>query len=398
VLKKNQHRIPGAEALDEQGALAAAVNRCSTQNLTFSAHRLVAGFVNSEKASGKFASRLGTAVRKNGEPKLPHSQKRQRRHHSHRLPRRGKSCLEKEGNVTNAPRAEIEAQAAEECRVTLDGARMRYLRGGSGPALVLLHGLLGYSFSWRLVMPALSAQSTVYAVDMLGTGFSERPRGLDCSLRASAERLLRFADEAGLSSFDLLGTSHGGAVALRAAILAPARVRRLILSAPVNPWSKRGRWLAPFLGCRPVSALFLALAPFMEIAHEVLLRRLYGDTRRIPPGTLEGYAAPLKIPGSFQYPLSVLRSWRRDLRELESELPRIAEMPTLLLWGSEDRAVDPASAQVLRRHFQRCQLRVFDSAGHLPYEEMPEQFNRAVSEFLAQASAGTTTPYAATRL
>jgi pimeloyl-ACP methyl ester carboxylesterase len=291
--------------------------------------------------------------------------------------------------VKNAPPPGIEPQAAEESWVILDGARMRYLRSGSGPALVLLHGLLGYSFSWRLVMPALSAQATIYAVDMVGTGFSDRPPGLDCSMRASAERLLRFASEAGLSSFDLLGTSHGGAVAMRTAALAPARVRRLILAAPVNPWSKRGRWLAPFLGCRPLSALFLGLTPFMEIAHEALLRRLYGETRRIPPGTLEGYSAPLKIPGSFEYALSVLRSWRGDLRELESELPRIAATPTLLIWGSHDRAVDPASAQILRQHFQACQLRVFDSVGHLPYEEMPQQFSRTVSEFLARTSTET---------
>jgi len=58
--------------------------------------------------------------------------------------------------------------------ITLDGARMRYLRSGSGPALLLLHGLLGYSFSWRYALPALATQATVHAVDMLGMGFSDR--------------------------------------------------------------------------------------------------------------------------------------------------------------------------------------------------------------------------------
>ena len=60
----------------------------------------------------------------------------------------------------------------------LDGARMRYLRAGSGPALVLLHGLLGYSFSWRYTMPALAPYATVYAPDMMGAGFSDRPGGM----------------------------------------------------------------------------------------------------------------------------------------------------------------------------------------------------------------------------
>src|ERR1700730_7929498 len=61
----------------------------------------------------------------------------------------------------------------------LDGARMRYLRAGSCRALILLHGLLGYSFSWRYTMPALARYATVYAPDMLGAGFSDRPAGLD---------------------------------------------------------------------------------------------------------------------------------------------------------------------------------------------------------------------------
>src|SRR5580704_5787 len=115
--------------------------------------------------------------------------------------------------------------------ITLDGARMRYLRSGDGPPLLLLHGLLGYSFSWRYAIPHLAPQATVHAVDMLGVGFSDRPQGLDPTLRASANRLLRFLDAVGIASCDLLGTSHGGAISMMAAALEPERVRRLILVA-----------------------------------------------------------------------------------------------------------------------------------------------------------------------
>ena len=79
----------------------------------------------------------------------------------------------------------------------LDGARMRYLRAGSGPALILLHGLLGYSFSWRFTMPALAPYVTAYAPDMLGAGFSDRPPGIDHSMRGTAKRVLRFHCGAG---------------------------------------------------------------------------------------------------------------------------------------------------------------------------------------------------------
>src|SRR5262249_58319522 len=109
------------------------------------------------------------------------------------------------------------SDSIQECWACLDGAHMRYLRTGSGPPLVLLHGLMGYSFSWRFTMPALAPYATVYAPDMLGAGFSERARGIDHSLQATANRVLRLVQQLGIRSFDLLGTSHGGGVAMMAA-------------------------------------------------------------------------------------------------------------------------------------------------------------------------------------
>ncbi len=224
-------------------------------------------------------------------------------------------------------------------------------------------------------------------MDMPGVGFSDRPPNADGSLRAHAERLLRFLDGIGIASFDLLGTSHGGAVAMMAAALAPDRVRRLILVAPVNPWSAHGRRLAPFLSSAPVSWLLLRGEPLLGILHDQLLRRLYGDPRRIRPGTLAGYSAPFKIPGTLNYGLGVVSAWNRDLADLQSLLPRIADIPSLLLWGSRDTAVSPASAEMLSQQFKHCQVEILDGVGHLPYEEVPELFNTSVIEFLNHAVA-----------
>jgi len=267
--------------------------------------------------------------------------------------------------------------------ITLDGARMRYLRDGRGPALVLVHGLLGYSFSWRYALPVFAQRATVHAVDMLGVGFSDRPAGLDCCLQASAERLLRFLDAAAIDSCDLLGTSHGGAVSMMAASLAPDRIRRLILVAPVNPWSLFGKPTAEFLTKPWVTPIFLSMAPFLEVIHGYLLRRLYGDARRMRPGTLKGYSAPFAMPGAFRYGISVLNTWGEDLQRLEAALPQIAHIPTFIVWGSVDNAVDPASAPKLSRQFHNCQVRMLEGVGHLPYEEVPDEFNRAVVDFLA---------------
>src|SRR5271163_4610846 len=105
----------------------------------------------------------------------------------------------------------------EDLRMNLDGLSCRYQRAGSGPALLLVHGLMGYSFSWRYAIPVLAQQATVYALDLPGTGLSDHSSDLDCSFRASAQRVLDFMDQAGIEHCDLLGTSHGGALAMMGA-------------------------------------------------------------------------------------------------------------------------------------------------------------------------------------
>jgi pimeloyl-ACP methyl ester carboxylesterase len=263
---------------------------------------------------------------------------------------------------------------------------MRYLCAGSGPALILLHGLLGYAFSWRFTIPALAREATIYAPDMLGAGFSDRPSELDCTFRGCARRVLAFADQVGLSSFSLLGTSHGGAVAMTAAAISAEqnRVRKLIMVAPVNPWSAHGKRVTRLLSSELVSTVFLGLAPHAKFAHSCVLQRLYGDPGRIAPGTLEGYSRPFEKPGGLEYGLRILSTWNKDLEDLESCLPKIRNLPTLIIWGERDRAVDPASARSLQDYFQNARLVTFDGVGHLPYEETPERFNQAVVAYLRE--------------
>lgn len=276
------------------------------------------------------------------------------------------------------------AVQAEERFATADGLRMRYLRAGAGPPLLLIHGLIGYSFSWRFNLAALAPHATLFAVDLLGMGYSDRSATMDCRLPAAAGRMLRFLDDQKVESVDVLGASHGGGLAMTLAAMAEGRVRRLILVAPVNPWSRHGRLVAPLLARIPGGSRLHPLLMRMSPLHRLLLRRQYADPRRISPGTLEGYVATLKIPGTLDYARRVLYGWRGDLRELERILPRIARIPTLLVWGSRDRVVPPASAQPLLRNFERGELVTFPGAGHVPYEEVPEEFNRAVVGFLTR--------------
>jgi pimeloyl-ACP methyl ester carboxylesterase len=271
----------------------------------------------------------------------------------------------------------------------IDGGRMRYLRAGTGPPLILLHGLLGYSFSWRFTIPALAPYATVYALDMMGAGFSDRLPGLDHSLRGTARRVLRFLENLEISSFDLLGTSRGGAVAMMLAgeclnNYSSQKIRRLVLVAPVNPYSTHGRRLAPFVGSELGSAWFRLLVPQMWFLYPYWHARMYGDRSNIPPDAFRGYLAPLAKPGLFDHALSIVRTWTQDLRELGATLPKLASVPTLLMWGGKDPAVYPSSAAPLAKYFPHSQTIIFPGIGHLPYEECPEEFNRALIEFLTR--------------
>jgi len=273
----------------------------------------------------------------------------------------------------------------QECWMDFDGARMRYLRAGSGPPLVLLHGLMGYSFSWRFAMPCLAPFRTCFALDMLGAGFSDRPK-IDHSMRATAQRVLKFVENLGFDSFDLLGTSRGGAVSMSAAAECLGRgyprIRSLILVAPVNPYSRHGRRLAPFCGSRfgsaivrPVLEQFPSMYPFWH-------GRMFADPAKIPADSLPGYKAPLIIPGLFEHGLSIVKTWSSDLRDLEELLPGLQGIPTLLMWGTKDPAVHFSSMAPLAKHFPGAETVVFEGVGHLPYEECAEEFNRAVIAFL----------------
>jgi pimeloyl-ACP methyl ester carboxylesterase len=274
-------------------------------------------------------------------------------------------------------------EGVEECWMEFDGARMRYLKAGFGPGLILLHGLMGYSFSWRYVMPALAPYATVYAPDLLGAGFSDRPQ-IDHSMHATALRVLKFADNLGLKSFDLLGTSRGGAVAMAAAAecVDTGRLRRLVLVCPVNPYSAHGRWLAPFFGTPFGAAIFRAAIVRRPSLYPYFHGRLFADRNKIPPGSLAGYSAPLVKPGLFEHALGIVQTWSSDLLELEALLPKLADVPTLLMWGTKDPAVYFSSMEPLARHFRNVKTVVFPGVGHLPYEECAEEFNRALIQFL----------------
>jgi 4,5:9,10-diseco-3-hydroxy-5,9,17-trioxoandrosta-1(10),2-diene-4-oate hydrolase len=280
-----------------------------------------------------------------------------------------------------------EIDGAEERSISIDGLNWRYWVAGSGPPLLLIHGFMGYSFSWRFNMEPLAKDFSVYAIDLPGCGYSERLSCDDCTLTGDAERVLRFMEKIGIENADVVGSSRGGGLTMILAAIAARsnrlhRIRRLVLVSPINPWSSHGKVLTRLLATTLGGIYVVHVQPRLRIIAKRYFKALYGDPARVAPGTFEGYTAGLDPAGSFEHLLKILRSWHDDLGAIHQALGEISGMPTLILWGSRDRAVYPSSIHQLQRQLKNSALVMFPGAGHMPYEEVPEEFNRVLCDFL----------------
>lgn len=283
----------------------------------------------------------------------------------------------------------------EERWIEVAGVRVRYLfRSGprTGCPILLLHGLLGFSYSWRHNIAPLSEIAPVYAPDLPGVGYSERPKKFDCSLAAQADFLMNFARAVGIEQFDLIATSHGGGIAMMTAaadagahVLDGRRIRRLILIAPVNPWSAGRRGLTVTAASRVGWQLMRGAYLLLLRANVATLRRLYGDPDRMEADAALNYARAAALPGTREHIGNVMKCWRSDIAGLQNALAAIREIPTLLIWGSRDRAILPGSAEPLAQCFNHVEVKIIEGAGHLPYEETPEEFNQAIKQFLVSS-------------
>ena len=264
----------------------------------------------------------------------------------------------------------------------VDGLRIHYQRAGSGPPLLLIHGLVGSALNWRLNIEELSKDSTVYAIDLLNMGQSDRVPGLDAGLEATANAIVRWMDTVGLDRVDVVGHSHGGAVAMMLAAQHPERVSKMILFAPANPFCDLGRQLISFYKTRPGHLLAKLIPVLPTFIKATALGRMYGDPSRATRASLEGYIAGLATPGSVDHVLQIVQRWYADMALLRSAMARLATFPALLIWGDRDRAVGLSSAEQLRQWMPQAELLVLPGVGHIAFEEMPEICNRAMREWL----------------
>ena len=264
--------------------------------------------------------------------------------------------------------------------IVVDGIPIHYLTAGEGPALLMVHGLVGSAGNWAQNIPALAQHRTVYALDLPNMGQSGRSPNLPADLASTAQRLLRFLDAIGAAQADLVASSHGGAICLMLAALAPTRVRSLLLFAPANPFCTLGAPLIRLYNTRP-GAWFARSLPYLPtFAHHLAHKRVYGDPSKARPEDLASYTAGLNAE-SINHVLRIVSAWWHDMALLREALPQIARTPTLLLWGTRDSVVGLPSGHQLAEALS-AQLVLIPGAGHLPYAEDPDPCNAAMLVFL----------------
>jgi len=268
----------------------------------------------------------------------------------------------------------------KESTILVDGIRVHYQRAGAGPALVLLHGLVGSAKNWDRNIEFLGRSRSVYALDLANMGESERVPGLDAGLEASADRVAACMDALGIAVADVAGHSHGGSIAMMLASRHPGRVRRLVLFAPANPFCDLARGLIRFYRTRLGMWIARRLPSLPRALHATALSRMYGDPRRVAPDALDGYTRGLNL-GSVEHVLGIVRSWTDDMTALRSSLAGLRGLPTLLIWGEKDRAVGVVSGRRLAE-LLGARLIVLPGVGHIPFAELPEVCNRAVGDWL----------------
>ncbi len=253
---------------------------------------------------------------------------------------------------------------------------MHFEKKGSGPAVVLIHGLGAYSFSWRDTAAALSRRFTTYAVDLPGCGKTAAPAGYAYTAEAQATAVAEFIKAQALSNPIIIGHSMGGAVCLYVAKQAGQggvpNLSKMVLVAPVTtPTSAGGGALA---GAMELPAPVLA---------ELVLKQAYGkaNTRPVTTAQIAGYAKGL----SSRDQKEAFVAYTKNLAKISfspTELGAI-KTKTLLIWGDTDNFVKMEKGENLKALPNASwPPELVKNCGHIPQEQWPAETNRLIEAFL----------------
>ncbi len=267
--------------------------------------------------------------------------------------------------------------------VEVMGYRIRCRAEGSGPPLVLIHGIGASLEYWNWTIPALRDHYTTIAFDFPGFGQSD-PIEWANTPNGAAKAVLEFMDALGIRTAVLVGSSLGGGIATMVAGSAPERVTALALAAPAG----FGVGLNPLMRVSTLPWLGEALLALAARNPYLALRDVFADQRRIPNGLIEIFRRDAARPVTGHTYLKTLRAavTLRGIRpEIVASVHTAAAQisaPTLIVWGTKDRIIPSDQAPVAARTIPGARLHMMTGIGHVPYLEAPDAFNTALSAFL----------------
>lgn len=267
------------------------------------------------------------------------------------------------------------------------GRRARYLAAGSGPALALLHAAGESAWDWQWIMPALARGHSVYAPDLYPgeRGHAAAPYSPD----AYSGFIATFLSTLGIERAAMVGNSLGGLIALRLALDQPARVTALSLidsaglGVAVSP--AMIFMVAPAYGDLAISWCKTPLGALQRIQARMPL--LFKHPERVPQAWYEEQYRLAQLPYFLDATLASLRAQVGPGGQRMILLDQLAQlqMPTMILWGDDDRIFPVVQAREAARRLRDGQLFLIRECGHLPPIEQPTQCAEALEGFLDQA-------------
>jgi pimeloyl-ACP methyl ester carboxylesterase len=268
-------------------------------------------------------------------------------------------------------------------QVEVDGVELRVLDTGKGPPIVLIHGFLDSSFTWRKLIPLLKDRFRVIALDLPGFGYSDKP-GKAFSFAEYARVVVGVLDELDVDRAFIVGNSMGGSTALRVAIDFPERVLGLV---PIDPGTPRD-------DDEPKGAIdLLRMSLIGEFCVHTMGPWIYDRVwssmvtkgYEITGGEMDEMYGLLNTPGARSAALKQVREIRSN--PVPWEDMKGVRAPTLLIWGRQDTVVPLKYGERLNTYLPDSRMVVLEDAGHLPQWEKPEEVAKLVSAFFEEVDA-----------
>jgi pimeloyl-ACP methyl ester carboxylesterase len=280
----------------------------------------------------------------------------------------------------------------EAWQIELHGHRVIYRVAGSGPPVVLIHGMVNSSRHWETVALDLADRYTVIAPDLLGHGDSAAVRG-DYSLGAHAASIRDLLAVIGVDRATVVGHSLGGGVAMQFFYQFPQRVDRLVLVSSGG----LGREVSPLLRSAALPGVSAALS---LAAHPKLLDALYASGKRMRArGSSKGAALqaiaralrPLEQPGAreaFVHTLRGVIDVHGQRVSARDRLYLLSEFPTLIVWGERDNTIPLRHGLDAHNAIPNSRFETLPNAAHFPHIEDPHALAAVLGDFIDSTEPG----------